>query len=56
MTVFLTDARWHPIFSKVRREILAGNLSASATVAINQLHDPRIWIEIQVIAVRPDSD
>lgn len=54
MTVFLTDPRWHPIFSKVRREIMGSNLSASATIAINQLFDPRVWIEIQVTAVRPD--
>lgn len=54
MTVFLTDARLHPIFSKVRREVLGENLTASATVAINQLFDPRVWIEIQLTAVRPD--
>jgi enamine deaminase RidA (YjgF/YER057c/UK114 family) len=54
MTVFLTDARLHPIFSKVRREVLGTNLSASATVAINQLFDPRVWIEIQLTAVRSD--
>lgn len=53
MTVFLTDARLHPVFSKVRREVLGQNLAASATVAINQLFDPRVWIEIQLTAVRP---
>ena len=52
MTVYLTDARYHPIFSKVRREIMAGSPSASATIAINQLFDPRVWLEIQLIAVR----
>jgi enamine deaminase RidA (YjgF/YER057c/UK114 family) len=54
MTVFLTDARLHPTFSKVRREVMGSNMSASATVAINQLFDPRVWIEIQATAVRPD--
>jgi 2-iminobutanoate/2-iminopropanoate deaminase len=51
MTVFLTDVRFQPEFSKIRRAILGGSLTASATIGVNQLFDPRAMIEIQVTAV-----
>jgi len=54
MTVFLTDVRNQPEFSKIRQEILGSdNLSSSATIGIRQLFDPRAMIEIQATAVRP---
>lgn len=51
MTVYLTDVRYQPEFSKIRREILGSNLTCSATIGINQLFDPRSLIEIQATAV-----
>lgn len=53
MTVFLTDVRNQPEFSKIRREILQGTVPSSATIGIRQLFDPRARIEIQVIAIKP---
>jgi enamine deaminase RidA (YjgF/YER057c/UK114 family) len=55
MTVYLTDVRYQPEFSRIRREVLAGNLTCSATIGINQLFDPRALIEIQAIAVMPEA-
>lgn len=53
MTVYLTDVRYQPEFSRIRREVLAGNLTCSATIGIDKLFDPRALIEIQAIAVLP---
>ena len=52
MTVFLTDVRLQPDFSKVRREVLGPHLPSSATIGVRQLFDPRAMIEIQVTALR----
>jgi enamine deaminase RidA (YjgF/YER057c/UK114 family) len=52
MTVFLTDVRCQPEFSRIRREILNNNLSSSAAIGVSQLFDPRAMIEIQVTALR----
>ena len=55
MTVYLTDVRYQPEFSRIRREILGNTLSSSATIGINQLFDPRALIEIQATAVLQDA-
>jgi 2-iminobutanoate/2-iminopropanoate deaminase len=52
MTVFLTDVRLQPEFSKIRRETLGAGLPSSATIGVRQLFDPRAMIEIQVTALR----
>ena len=54
MTVYLTDVRYQPEFSKIRREVLGDHLTSSATIGINQLFDPRALIEIQATAVLPN--
>lgn len=54
MTVYLTDVRYQPEFSRIRRERMGAHLTSSATIGINQLFDPRALIEIQVTAVLSD--
>ncbi len=53
MTVFLTDARYGPEFTRLRQEILAGDYATSALITVDKLNDPKLLVEIQAIAVRP---
>ena len=55
MTVFLTDARYGGDFLRLRREIMAGEYATSALITVDKLYDPRLLVEIQGIAVKPEG-
>jgi 2-iminobutanoate/2-iminopropanoate deaminase len=55
MTVYLTDARNGPEFSKVRKEVFPNNKPASSQITVSALALPGFLIEIQCIAVIGDE-
>lgn len=55
MTVFTTDARYHPTVNEVRREFLGSDFPTSTMVQVVALARPELLIEINAIAVVPES-
>ncbi|OGP26204.1 MAG: hypothetical protein A2038_10705 [Deltaproteobacteria bacterium GWA2_57_13] len=55
MTVFTTDARYHPAVNEVRREFLGSDFPTSTMVQIVALARPELLVEINAIAVVPES-
>jgi len=55
MTVFTTDARYHPTVNEVRREFLGADFPTSTMVQVVALARPELLIEINAIAVVPES-
>jgi 2-iminobutanoate/2-iminopropanoate deaminase len=55
MTVYLTDARNGPEFSKVRKEVFPNDKPASSQITVAALAVPGFLIEIQCIAVIGDE-
>jgi enamine deaminase RidA (YjgF/YER057c/UK114 family) len=53
MTSFITDWRFAPVLSEVRKEMLGENLVTDALVGVEQLALPEMLIEVQSVAVRP---
>ena len=51
MTVFSTDARYHPDINAVRREIFESDFPASTMVQVVALARPELLIEINATAV-----
>jgi enamine deaminase RidA (YjgF/YER057c/UK114 family) len=56
MTVFVTDIRYGPIFTAIRREVLGSDFPTSACIGVSALMTPGAKIEIQAIAVVPQKD
>jgi enamine deaminase RidA (YjgF/YER057c/UK114 family) len=52
MTSFITDWRFAPVLSEVRKEMLGENLVTDALVGVEQLALPEMLIEVQSVAVR----
>lgn len=55
MTVFTTDARYHPTVNEVRRDFLGSDFPTSTMVQVVALARPELLIEINAIAVVPES-
>jgi 2-iminobutanoate/2-iminopropanoate deaminase len=55
MSVFTTDARYHAAVNEVRREFLASDFPASTMVQVVALARPELLLEINAIAVVPES-
>jgi enamine deaminase RidA (YjgF/YER057c/UK114 family) len=55
MTIFTTDARYHPAVNETRREFLGSNFPTSTMVQVVALARPELLIEINAIAVVPES-
>ena len=55
MTSFITDWRYAPTLSDVRKEFLGENLVTDALVGVSQLALPEMLIEVQSVAVRPGA-
>ena len=51
MTVFTTDARYHPDVNSVRREVFESDFPASTMVQVVALARPEILIEINATAI-----
>jgi 2-iminobutanoate/2-iminopropanoate deaminase len=54
MTVFITDARYHREFTKIRKEFFGENYPCSALITVAGLARPEVLVEIQAIAVLDD--
>lgn len=55
LTVFTTDARYHRDVNEVRREVLGSNFPTSTMVQVVALARPELLVEINAIAVVPES-
>ncbi|MBI2090913.1 MAG: RidA family protein [Deltaproteobacteria bacterium] len=55
LTVFTTDARYHPAVNEVRREFLGSDFPTSTMVQIVALARPELLVEINAVAVVPES-
>ena len=55
MTVFLTDIRLSGRVGAVRRRYFGEHLPTSATVEVSKLGGPELMIEIQAVAMVPDT-
>lgn len=55
LTVFTTDARYHRDVNEVRREILESNFPTSTMVQVVALARPELLVEINAIAVVPET-
>ena len=55
MTLFTTDARYHPAVNETRREFLGADFPTSTMVQVVALARPELLIEINAIAVVPES-
>ncbi len=55
LTVFTTDARYHGDVNEVRREVLGSNLPTSTMVQVVAFARPELLVEINAIAVVPES-
>ena len=55
LTVFTTDVRYHRDINEVRREILGSNFPTSTMVQVVALARPELLLEINAIAVVPES-
>lgn len=51
MTVFVTDIRFGPIFTAIRKELFGDNFPTSACIGVSALMTPGAKIEIQATAV-----
>lgn len=51
MTVFTTDARYHPDVNEVRREVFGSDFPASTMVQVVALARPELLIEINATAI-----
>ncbi|MGH7772322.1 MAG: RidA family protein [Candidatus Binatia bacterium] len=55
MTVFTTDARYHPAVNEVRREVLESDFPVSTMVQVVALARPELLLEINAMAVIPEA-
>jgi 2-iminobutanoate/2-iminopropanoate deaminase len=55
LTVFTTDVRYHRDINEVRREVLGANFPTSTMVQVVALARPELLLEINAIAVVPES-
>lgn len=55
MSIFTTDARYHPAVNETRRDFLGTDFPTSTMVQVVALARPELLIEINAIAVVPES-
>ncbi len=55
MTIFVTDARYYSAVNEVRGEVMGSNFPTSTMVQIVALAWPELLIEMNAVAVLPDS-
>ena len=55
VTVFITDARFYSDVNEVRREVFGSNFPTSTMVNVSSLARPELLVEINALAVVPES-